>query len=281
MHDTRGAPPPQVACGQEADGAARRVGEVDHIEPGPEARGQRAVRQRPPAEAQRMQHLEEAGQVAGDDDEERTEQPAGQAQFAVARREQVDEQRVGGRDGKPEPQRYAQVEGHRSGRGGQCRQVPEQDVTEVVVGDGISGQPGIRRRQTRRAQDRVEEGKLHGLLGRHDIRVEGPHQRPHDEARQEEGLRDGDRPQVRRAARFADPTRPALPCPDRCSRQNHNARQRTGQPVRPQPDRTPQPEGEARDQDAQRPRQAQASIREAREDPPGHRQRQEAQHGAG
>ena len=52
-----------------------------------------------------------------------------------------------------------------------------QVVAEIVVVDRLAAQPGIGRRQVRRAPDRGEERDIHELLGVHDLWREGPHPR--------------------------------------------------------------------------------------------------------
>ena len=85
-------------------------------------------------------------------------------------------------------QRNAQVESHASGCACQPGEHGNDHIAEVVIRNGITGEPGVMRRECRRAQDGVNKCQLHRLLGTQDFRVGGAHESHASKCQQEKHL---------------------------------------------------------------------------------------------
>ena len=61
-------------------------------------------------------------------------------------------------------------------------------MAEIVVADGVAGQPRVLWRKVLGPDDRVEKGEIHGLFRMADLRYLGNYPHPDQEKRQENAL---------------------------------------------------------------------------------------------
>ena len=63
------------------------------------------------------------------------------------------------------------------------------EIAEVVIADGLAGEPGIGRWKVGTLEDAVHEGEVHGLLGVDDLRRVAADRSPESEYQGKDDLR--------------------------------------------------------------------------------------------
>jgi hypothetical protein len=194
--DAGGAPPPPalpVLRRIPLVGVLGRRGQSLYVNPLPEAGGAGAVG---------GQELQQPLQIAHHDQEDRRRQPKehGPAEDAerLLRRRQVGGRAVDGdeivdeserpHDRQRRRHRQAEVEADARIDGGQLPDHRHQEVAAVVVADGVSRQPGVAGGEVLAAGGGVQEGEVHRLLRRRDVRDIGAEEGGEDEGEEEKHL---------------------------------------------------------------------------------------------
>ncbi|OQA39739.1 MAG: hypothetical protein BWY52_03057 [Chloroflexi bacterium ADurb.Bin325] len=279
VDDARRAPPPPEPAGPAA--GRRGVGQSLYVKPLDEREGQqpalvRGVEQpfevAEKAHAQRGQHPPADAVAAG-------RRPArisrrGDEHLRHAERAQHHE-RI--------PQRHAHVEPDGRIHPAQPDEQAEHDVAEVVVADGVAGEPGVLRREEAAVQHAVDEGELHRLFRAGDVGIICAEGRPSDQHGRKQRLGRDDQPPVGPQPRQQGPPPRRVPLPacaadrPRDARDDHKAGQDAPQVIRDDMEDRADPQDVGHEQQPERLRKRVAPAAEPREQPPGQRQGRKAE----
>ena len=181
-----GSPPPPPAILRK-DAAGRAALQSLDAYPLPELRA---------GPAAQLRQLQNPLQVADYNNQQRRGQSEsdGRPTAAPGKADQVVSQAKGRHSGQGGQSSPGQIVAYIRGKADPLQQLHwhcQHKVAEIVVADGMAGQPGVLRRKGRALQDGVEKGKIHRLFGVVDCRKLGNQQTPCQKKRQEQPFDNG------------------------------------------------------------------------------------------
>ena len=267
-YDAGAAEPPPEFSREYPSGSAARVESID-ADPAPESFS---------SPASQANELQGANQVSGQQHQHRGEGAGadGPAQFAARHPHEVVDQPEADRAGQRGQRGDAQVVPH---GGHHCAHLGERgddEVAEVVVADGVAGQPSVLGREVPGLVRRVQQHEVHGLFGVGDARRARDHQGPRGEHEDKDQLGGQQHPPVvpeelaQLGPLAAD--QPGRSCPD-AQRHDPDGQLRVGQQVK----EAEQPDQVGHDQQGGRFCQRQSPVGKESEEEIGPGERRQAQ----
>ena len=172
--DTGGPPPPNAGASGRVPSrcTGREIGKFLQPEPGPEGRSSVRV----PEKMQGMEDFQQALQISCDQHKERCHERTEPRQHLSAfcrfpQEKQIIQNSKSPRSSHPKYRGQHQVEAGRGKNPGKHHQHSAHDIAEIIVGDRITGEPGIMRGEGFRSQDAVDEHHLHGFFRSGNLRT--------------------------------------------------------------------------------------------------------------
>ena len=172
--DTGGPPPPDAGASGRVPSCrtGRKIGKFLQAEPGPEGRGPVCI----PEKMQGMEDLQQSFQISRDQHKERRQQGTQSRKHLSAfcrfpQEKQIIQNSKSPRSSHPKHRGQHQVEAGRGKNSGKHHQHSAHDIAEIIIGDRITGKPGIMRREGFGSQDAVDEHHLHGFFRSGNLRT--------------------------------------------------------------------------------------------------------------